>query len=90
MKTLTLGITSLASDLSLPPQARKILAHMEAGKTITPMKALNVYGIYRLSDCVFKIRNAGHGVCTLNCVDEGGHKYAKYFLAKFYDKFVKD
>lgn len=88
-KTLTLGVTSLASDLSLPPQARTILAHLEAGKTITPMKSLNVYSIPRLSDCIFKIREAGHDVTTVNCKDEGGHKYGKYFLTKFAHKFAR-
>jgi hypothetical protein len=77
---MTLGTTTLASDLRLPPQARKILAHLEAGKTITPSKALTIYSIYRLSDCIFKLRNAGHDVVTDNCVDEQGHKYAKYSL----------
>lgn len=89
MKTLTLGVTSLASDLSLPPQARTILAHLEAGKTITPMKALNVYSIYRLSDAIFKIRESGHNVITINCKDENGKKYAKYYLARFAYKFEK-
>ena len=34
------------------------------------MEALIVYGIYRLSDCIFKIRNAGHDVITLDRKDE--------------------
>jgi hypothetical protein len=88
-KTLTLGVTSLASDLSLPPQARTILAHLEAGKTITPMKSLNVYSIYRLSDCILKIRDAGHDVITEVVRDEGGKKYAKYYLRRFARKFAK-
>lgn len=87
--TMTLGVTSLASDLKLPPQARKILAHLEAGKAITPSKALTIYSIYRLSDCIFKIRNAGHAVETENRVDEQGHKYAKYYLTKFVGKFAR-
>lgn len=78
---MTLGTNTLASDLRLPPQPRKILAHLEAGKTITPSKALTIYSIYRLSDCIFKIRAAGHYVITENCVDEQGHKYAKYRMA---------
>jgi hypothetical protein len=79
--TMTLGTTTLASDLRLPPQARKILAHLEAGKTITPAKSLTIYSIYRLSDCILKIRRAGHCVITENRQDEQGHKYAKYRLA---------
>jgi helix-turn-helix protein len=86
---ITLGTTTLASDLRLPPQPRKILAHLEQGKGITPSKALTIYSIYRLSDCIFKIRNAGHDVITENRVDEQGHKYAKYYLARFAPKFQK-
>lgn len=80
--TMTLGTTSLASDLKLPPQARKILAHLEKGKTITPMESMIVYSIYRLSDCIFKIRNAGHDVVTEDRMDAQGHRYARYRLVK--------
>lgn len=79
---LTLGTPTLASDLKLPPQARKILAHLKQGKTITPVEALIVYNIYRLSDCIMKIRRAGHDVQMEMRQDEQGHKYARYKLAK--------
>lgn len=80
--TMTLGTTSLSTDLKLPPQARRILAHLERGKTITPMESMIVYSIYRLSDCIFKIRKAGHNVVREDRVDEQGHKYARYSLVK--------
>lgn len=86
---LTLGVTSLASDLNLPPQARTILAHLEAGKAITPLKAQNVYNIWRLSDVIYKIRNAGHDVLTDDRKDESGKKYGMYYLARFSHKFTK-
>jgi Helix-turn-helix domain len=78
--TMTIGNSTLANDLSLPPQARTILAHLVKGKSITPMESLIVYGIYRLSDCIFKIRNAGHDVLTLDRKDERGKKYGEYQL----------
>jgi hypothetical protein len=77
---MTLGNSTLANDLKLPPQAKTVLRHLEKGKTISPLQAWMVYGIYRLSDCIFKIRNAGHDVTTHECMDERGRKYADYQL----------
>ncbi|UGA46831.1 helix-turn-helix domain-containing protein [Bradyrhizobium quebecense] len=81
MTTLTLGSPTLASDLSLPPQARIILAHLEAGKDITASQSMLVYHIYRLSDCILKIRDAGYDILTTMRKDEVGGKYASYSLA---------
>ena len=72
--------STLANDLKLPPQAKVILRHLEKGKSITPMESLIVYGIYRLSDCIYKIRNAGHDVLTHDRKDERGKKYGEYQL----------
>ena len=77
---LTLATPTLASDLALPPQARIILAHLEAGKEITSAKAMLVYHIARLSDCILKIRDAGHEVITEMRTDEVGARYASYRL----------
>jgi hypothetical protein len=77
---LDIGRSTLANDLTLSPQAKIILRHLEKGKSITPLEALVVYGISRLSDCVFKIRNAGHDVAMEMCTDERGHGYGKYSL----------
>lgn len=81
MSIMTLNGSTLANDLLLPPQAKTILRHLEKGKTITPLESLMVYSISRLSDCILKIRDAGHDVQMLMCKDERGHKYGKYSLA---------
>lgn len=78
--TLTLGTPTLADDLKLTPQARKILAHLKQGKTITPLKAQGIYGISRLSDAIFKIRNGGYVVVCEQAEDEAGHRYGRYYL----------
>jgi len=77
---MVLANSTLANDLKLPPQAKTILRHLEKGKSITPMESLIVYGIYRLSDCIFKLRNAGHDILTLDRADERGKKYGEYQL----------
>lgn len=79
--TITIGTPTLADDLRLTPQSRKILAHLLQGKSISPSESERVYQIYRLSDCVLKIRRAGYNVETEMSVDETGHKYGRYKLA---------
>lgn len=81
MTIMEIGGSTLANDLLLPPQAKTILRHLEKGKTITPLESLMVYSIARLSDCILKIRDAGHDVLMEMCKDERGHKYGKYSLA---------
>lgn len=76
----TLGTPSIAVGVGLKPQARKILAHLLAGKPITPLKAQTVYGVYRLAASIHELRKAGYRVESVQCVDEGGHKYARYSL----------
>jgi hypothetical protein len=44
------------------------------------MEALVSYGIYRLSDIVFRLRNLGFGIDTEIKNDGAGHKYARYSL----------
>lgn len=78
---LTLGTPNLADDLRLPPQARKILAHLLSSKTITNLESMMVYHIPRLSDCILKIRRAGYKVSMTVKRDEVGGKYASYKLA---------
>lgn len=37
-------------------QNRMILQHLESGKPITPLEALNLYGCFRLSARIFELR----------------------------------
>jgi hypothetical protein len=78
--TMTLGNSTLANDLKLPPQCKTILRHLEKGKSISLMESLLVYQISRLSDVIFKLRNAGHDVLTDMRVAESGKEYARYSL----------
>jgi hypothetical protein len=78
--TMTIGTPNLASDLGLPLQARKILAHLETGKTITQNESMLVYHVARLSDVIFKLRNAGYDIKMTMKVDGVGGKYASYML----------
>jgi hypothetical protein len=44
------------------------------------MEALVSYGIYRLADVVYQLRESGWGIDTEIKQDEAGHKYARYTL----------
>lgn len=78
--TFTIGTPSYATDMNLGPQCRKILAHLKEGKTITNMESMLVYHVSRLSDVIFKLRNAGYTIDMTMKVDGVGGKYASYKL----------
>lgn len=81
-ETLTIGTPNLANDLTLAPQVRKILAHLETGKTITNNESMLVYHVSRLSDVILKLRRAGYDISMTMKVDGIGGKYASYKLVK--------
>lgn len=80
--TFTLGVPSIARDLRLKPQARKVLAHLEKHSSISPLEAQNVYSVWRLAASINEIRKAGYKVLTQLREDAMGHKYARYNLVK--------
>lgn len=67
--------------LKLKPQTRKILNHLSKFGSITPMEALTVYSIYRLSACIFDLRCTGINIMTTMKNDASGHRYARYEVA---------
>ena len=71
----------IAQLLKLKPQTRKILNHLSKYGSISPMEALTVYGIYRLSACIHDLRNTGVSIVTNMKADARGHKYARYEVA---------
>lgn len=61
-------------------QRARILKHLKAGKSITPLEALGVYGAYRLSAVIFDLRAAGYDIKTNLKNDGTGRQYAEYSL----------
>jgi len=43
-------------------QRNQILAHLKAGKTITPLEALREYGTLRLGARIFELKQDGHNI----------------------------
>jgi hypothetical protein len=71
----------LAKLLNLKPQTRKVLNHLTKRRSISPMEALTVYGIYRLSACIYDLRKVGIKIKTNMRKDAAGHNYARYEVA---------
>lgn len=68
-------------------QKAKILKHLQGGHAITPLTALGVFRVYRLSDVVFKLRNDGWDVTSEIKRDANGSTYAEYRLRNPYNLF---
>lgn len=75
------SVRSLARDISLKPQTRTILAHLQRSGSISPMESWGVYGIMRLAAAIHDIRRAGYEVSTDIRKDAARHTYARYSMA---------
>jgi hypothetical protein len=59
-------------------QVSLVRRHLEAGKTITPITAMGVYGISRLSSCIEDLRHEGMEIDCVLKRDEMGKQYGEY------------
>jgi len=58
-----------------------ILAHMQTGKTIDPMTALNSYQCFRLASRINELRRAGHNIGSEWRESlQSGKRWKEYFL----------
>ena len=60
-------------------QKESILRHLQSGRTITPLEALNLYGCYRLSARIRELRDEGYEIKSEN-VKQGKKTFASYEL----------
>lgn len=64
-------------------QNQQILSHLESGKSITPLFALNKFGVFRLGARIWDLRRAGHPIIRHMAYDRKSRKhFAMYSLAK--------
>lgn len=53
-------------------QSARILSHLETGKEISPMEALNMFGCFRLSARIYDLKEAGWPiVCDRRDIGDG-------------------
>ena len=60
-------------------QNKQILNHLESGKTITPIDALNLFGCFRLGARIHDLKSEGYDIKTeIRTVN--GKRFAEYSL----------
>ena len=70
-------------------QTDMILAHLQAGESITPMEALRAFGCFRLAARIKDIRDAGHDV-DMVLEGDGEKKWARYSLRRAVPSYAAD
>ena len=66
--------------VSTHSQRAQIRAHLEAGRSITPLEALDLYGCFRLGARIHELK--GEGLPILSERPEEGPRYAIYSLVR--------
>ena len=61
------------------PHCQAVLEHLRSGKSITGLVALDLFGCYRLSDAIHKLRKRGHNIET-TMKEHDGVQYGEYNL----------
>lgn len=60
-------------------QTDRVLKHLESGKKLTPMQALNRYGCFRLGARIWDLRQRGYPIQS-EAVKKDGKHFARYFM----------
>ena len=63
-------------------QTQKILTHLRTGQRISPIQALEWYGVMRLAARIIELRRMGHNIVTEMRVTGTGARYAVYRLVE--------
>lgn len=65
-------------------QIEAVLEYLQAGNPITPSKAQTEFGVWRLAAVIYKLRNRGYDIETINKRSFTGKQYAEYRLATLF------
>ena len=63
-------------------QKDSVIAHLKQGLEITPLDALEQYGIFRLSAIIFNLKQEGYNIKTTMVKNKYGKKFASYKLVR--------
>lgn len=58
-----------------------VLKHLQSGRPLTPLEALEKYGIFRLGARCFDLKKQGHEIVT-TMVTKNQKRFAEYKLEK--------
>jgi len=68
---------------TIESQNKKIARHLKEGKSISPLRALEMFGCFRLASRIFDISNPPFNLnIKSEMVHEGSYKFARYKLIK--------
>lgn len=67
-------------DNNTKSQCNLILNHLQSGKSINPMFALNQFGCYRLGARIYDLKQSGYSIDSRLVKTENGKKYAEYSM----------
>ena len=61
-------------------QNNTLLNHMMTGRSISPLEALGLYGVFRLAARMFELKGMGVDIQKVTKVDINGKQYAEYSI----------
>ena len=61
-------------------QNNTLLNHMMTGRSISPLEALGLYGVFRLAARMFELKAMGVDIQKKTKVDINGKQYAEYSI----------
>jgi hypothetical protein len=66
-------ITPRPDSVAANSQAGLVLKHLQSGRTLTSLEALNLFGSLRLAALIWSLRNKGYDIQS-RLITVGGHK----------------
>lgn len=75
-----------ANPVSSESQCRRILKHLLAGRTVTPLEALKKFKSLRLAARISDLKDKGHNIDKTMVDTPSGKRVAQYFYVKDDDK----
>ena len=61
-------------------QSEQILNHLKAGHSITPLEALDKFGVFRLGARVYDLKREGYDIRTERLALPSGKHVARYWM----------
>lgn len=66
-------------------QSKRILSHLQKGKSLNPLQALHLFGCFRLASRISELRNSGFRIAT-KFVTKNKKTYAEYYYNPLIEK----
>lgn len=63
-------------------QKTYVLEALMSGAKLTPITALNSFGVFRLAAVIHELRKQGHKIITKEVTNKNGATFAQYSLSK--------